>query len=144
MRGIVELVQTVMGGGALFNDDHLRTCIEEQRDGKKAWDVAYTSKLKGLLRDIKGTDKRLVCAKSTCAWLIVRGTTVSGTVLSATEFLDLLCACYKVSPVNLQSHRDGCGTAFGVTHALSCIIVGLVIVRHNKIRDKLLYLCVCK
>ena len=51
-----------------------------------------------------------------------------------------LCARYNVSPVNLQSHCDGCGTAFGVTHALICSIGGLFIARHKTIRDKFLYL----
>ena len=53
---------------------------------------------------------------------------------------DCLCAHYNVSPVKLQSNCDGCGTTFGVTHALSCSIGGLVIACHNKIRDKFLYL----
>ena len=54
-----------------------------------------------------------------------------------------LCAHYNVSPVNLQSHCDRCDTSFGVTHTLSCIIVGLVIARHNEIREELLYLSLC-
>ena len=65
---------------------------------------------------------------------------VSGTLLPATEFRDFLCACYYVSPVNLQSHCDGCGTAFVVTHALSYSIGGLVIACHKQICDKILYL----
>ena len=51
-----------------------------------------------------------------------------------------LCARYNVSTVNLQSHCDGCGIEFGVTHALSYSIGVLVIARYNKIRDKILYL----
>ena len=70
----------------------------------------------------------------------IRGTMVSGTVLSATEFWDLLCARYNVSPLNLQSYWNVCGTAFSVTHALICSTGCLVIVRHNEIRDKLFYL----
>ena len=42
-------------------------------------------KCKGSVCDLKVTDRRLLlCAKSTGACLSVRGTTVSGTVLSAT------------------------------------------------------------
>ena len=51
-----------------------------------------------------------------------------------------LCTHYNFYPVNLQSHCDRCGTALEVMHALSCIIGGLVIAHHNKIRDKILYL----
>ena len=70
----------------------------------------------------------------------IPGTTVSGTVLYATEFQDILCAHYKISPLNLQSHCSRRGTAFGVTHPLSCSIGSPVIVRQNEICDKLLYL----
>ena len=129
------------GGGAFSNSGHLRTLSEERRDRSKDWDAAYKSKLKGLVIDLKGTDKRpLLRAKITGACLSVCGTTVSGTVLSAMEFWGFLCAHYNISPVNLQSHCDGYGTAFGVTHALICSIGGLFIARHNDIRDKLLYL----
>ena len=55
------------------------------RDRKESQDVAYESRLKGLVSNLKGTDKRLLlCAKITGAWLSICGTTVSGTVLSAT------------------------------------------------------------
>ena len=75
------------GGGGVSNADHLRTLSEERRDEKEAWDFAYESRLKGLIRYLKGTDKRLLLrAKITGACLSVRGTAVSGTVLSATGF----------------------------------------------------------
>ena len=104
-------------------------------------EAAYKTKLKGLVRDLKGIHRRLIlCTKRTGAWLSVIGTTFSGTVLSATGFWDLLCARYSVYPLNLQSHFNGCGTAFGVTYTLICSTYGLVIARYKKIRDKLLYL----
>ena len=138
MRGRTELLWAVIGGGALSNADHLCTLSEERRDGKKDQDVVHKSILKGLVHNFKGTDKRLLLrAKSSGAWLSVRVTTVSGTVLSSTEFQDFLYACYNVFPVNLQSHCGRCGTALGAIHALRCSIDGLVIARHNKICDAL-------
>ena len=53
--------------------------------------------------------------------------------------LGFLCAHYNVSPLNLQSHCDGCGTAFRVTHILSWSI-GLVIAYNNKMREEPLYI----
>ena len=77
------------GGGAFSNTDHLQTLGEKQLDWKKDRDVAHEYRIKGLVNDIKSTDKRLpIRVKSTRAWLSVRGTTVSGTVLSATESRD--------------------------------------------------------
>ena len=63
------------------------TLSEERRDRNKDQDAVYESKLKGLVSDIKSTDKRLILrAKSTGDWPSVHGNTFSGTVLSATEF----------------------------------------------------------
>ena len=71
-----ELIRAVTGGGAFSNADHLRTLGEESRDGQKDRDVANETKLKGLVRYLKGTDRRLILrAKSTGAWMSVRDTT---------------------------------------------------------------------
>ena len=55
-------------------------------------------------------------------------------------FCGFFCARYNFTPLNLQSKYDGCVTAFGVRHVLSCSKVVLVIVCHNKLWDELLYL----
>ena len=65
---------------------------------------------------------------------------VSGTSLSAKEYQYFLYARYNVDPLNPQSHCGRCGTDFWVTHSLSCSTDGLVIARHNKIREEILYL----
>ena len=57
-----------MRGGGFSNADHLRTLSEEGHDGKESRDVAYESRLKVLVRDLKGTNKRLLLhARITCA-----------------------------------------------------------------------------
>ena len=59
-RGSAELIRAVTGGGEFSNANHLRTLSEEKRDGEETRDVAYKSRLKGLVSNIKGTDKRLI------------------------------------------------------------------------------------
>ena len=54
----MELVRAVTGG--FSNADHLWTLSEERRDGKKDQYTAYKTKLKGLVCNLKGTDKRLI------------------------------------------------------------------------------------
>ena len=82
---IKELTRSMTGGGGLSNADHLHTLSEEQRNKKEAWDGAYKSRLKFLVRYLKGTNKPLLIrTKSTGVWLSVRGTTISGVVLSVT------------------------------------------------------------
>ena len=88
-RGSAELVQAVTGGRGLSNSDHLWNLSEERCDRKESQDAVYKSKLKGLVSNLKCTDKRLLLSsKSTGVWLSVCGTAVSDTVLSATEFGD--------------------------------------------------------
>ena len=49
--------------------------------------------------DLNGTDCHLnLRSKITRACLNVQGTTVTGAVLAAMEFCDLLCAHYDVTP----------------------------------------------
>ena len=103
--------------------------------------IINDTKLKGLIRNLDTTDWHFILhAKITVAWLNVLCTTVTGTVLVATESCDLLCARYNVIPTNLERKCNDCGTYFGVRHLISCCKGGPVIVRHNKVHDKLLYL----
>ena len=86
-KGSAELIRDVEGGGVFSNDDHLWMLGEERHDGKKDREAVYKTKLKGLVHNLIGTDRRKILrAKSTGAWLSIHGTTVSGTVLSTMEF----------------------------------------------------------
>lgn len=57
--------------------------------------------------------------------------------LSPKEFRDGLALRYGRSPVELPPHCDGCGESFTVDHALTCRRGGLIIRRHNEVRDVL-------
>ena len=74
------------GGGSFSNAYHLLVLTEEIRDGQKNWDDVNDAKLKGLVRNLDTTNRRFILiAKITSAWLNEQGTTVTGTVLAATE-----------------------------------------------------------
>ena len=74
----------------------------------------------------------------TGAWLSVLPSTVSGMELSAREFRDALFDRCGEAPPDLPARCDGCDAPFTLQHALACKKSGLVIFRHNKIRDELL------
>ena len=57
--------------------------------------------------------------------------------LSPLEFRDGLALRYGRTPVLLPAVCDGCGEGYSVEHALSCRIGGLIIRRHNEVRDVL-------
>ena len=131
------------GGRRFSNVDQLLALREEIYDGQKNRDCVNDAKLKILVRYPNTTNHRLIiCAKITGVCMNVRGTMVTGTVLVATEFCDLLCTCYysTPSPPKLQSKCDSCVTSLNVRHTLRYRKVGLVIARQNKVCDKILYL----
>ena len=57
--------------------------------------------------------------------------------LSAQEFRDALAIRYKKPLVCAPDICDGCGAEFTLSHALSCRKGGLVIRRHNGVRDSI-------
>ncbi len=73
--------------------------------------------------------------QETGAWLSVLPSTVNGTELSAKEFRDALTMRYGERPSNFPTHCDGCDAHFTLQHALACKKGGLVIFRHNEVRD---------
>ena len=108
---------------------------------KKIRNDANEAKLKGLFKNIKAIDLRLIIhAKNTVFWLTVRGNTVTSTVLAATEFLDFLCARYDVILPKLQENVTAYLCPYTYTTDLSEETGGLVISCHKKVRDKLIYL----
>ena len=72
---------------------------------------------------------------------ISNSTSAGQTLLSALEFRDGLCMRYGIEPPGLPSFCDGCGAPFSKEHAVQCRKGGLVIQRHNEIRDELGALC---
>jgi hypothetical protein len=70
-------------------------------------------------------------------WLTLAPSTVNGTELSAQEFRDHLFLRYDKRPPDLPSQCDGCLEKFDICHALQCKKGGLVIMRHNEIKDEL-------
>jgi hypothetical protein len=118
---------------------------------KQAWWYGVKAELKS--RNQAKYDKALASIVSTLSCddgrTILRGkktghcvsaSTVNGTELSKQEFRDALILRSARSPGDLQSHCDGCGAKFGVQNSLECKKGGIVISRHNRIRDELSYL----
>ena len=70
----------------------------------------------------------------------VRGTTVTGTVLAATEFCNFKCDRYNVNPVNTQNKCAGCTQTVLVRNDLRCPNCYLIITCHNEIYDDIIHL----
>ena len=99
----------------------------------------YENEMTLLTSKLPCDDRRTILrGQETGQWLSVLPSTVNGTELSAVEFRDALNLRYARTPGGLQSSCDGCNQQFSVRHALECKKGGLVISRHNEIRDELI------
>ena len=74
-------------------------------------------------------------AAKTGAWLAVLPSTVNGTELGAQEWQEALFQRYGLEPPDLPKYCDGCEARFTISHTLDCKKGGLVMARHNKLRD---------
>ena len=73
----------------------------------------------------------------TSHWLTVMPIAKHHFDLSAAEFRDALSLRYCRPSLGLPAICDGCGAPFSLEHALDCKKGGLVIQRHNEVRDAL-------
>ena len=76
-------------------------------------------------------------SKETGAWLNIIPTIVNGMSLSKMEFRDGLRMRYGIGLEDLSSKCDGCGAKFSIGHALACKQGGLVVGRHDELKDEL-------
>ena len=68
-------------------------------------------------------------------WLTVLPMSQNHFDLTAQEFCDALALRYQKPLLNVPSNCDGCGSPFSLDHALICRKGGLIIQRHNEVRD---------
>ena len=70
-------------------------------------------------------------------WISIPPTLDTKTTLSPTECRDNLFLRYNMTPPNLNSRCDGCHQPFSVNHGLNCPKGGLIIHRHDELRNEL-------
>ena len=98
------------------------------------------AKLDKVLQTIDSKKKRAVMRAvegKTSHWLTVMPIAKHHFDLSAAEFRDALSLRYCRPSLGLPAICDGCSAPFSLEHALDCKKGGLVIQRHNEVRDAL-------
>jgi hypothetical protein len=118
--------------------DHLKVIRDVKAELKLRNAAKSESSLNNLASKMSCDNRRTILrGKETGQWLSVLPSTVNGTELSAQEFRDALLLWYARCPPDLPIQCTGYQQKFSVRHALECKPGGLVISRHNEIRDEL-------
>jgi len=106
-----------------FHEESIRRNMETLQEIKTSFDA----------KRVRAIDR--IVNEKTSSWLNVLPVMRNNFDLTATEFRDALSIRYGKPLLQCPATCDGCGSLFNVQHALSCKKGGLVIRRHNEIRD---------
>jgi hypothetical protein len=103
-------------------DHYFLAIIHEVKTELKSRNQAkYDLKLNSIVSKLSCDNRRAILrGKDAGRLLSVLPSTVNGTELAKQECRDSLLLRYVMSPLDLQSHCDGCGQKFNVRHALVC------------------------
>ncbi len=136
-----HLIVALLGTTEFRSADHVSTMTSARAEMRlrklSDSDAKLATILSPLSNDRRRTIKR---GQHTGAWLSALPSPVNGTELSAQEFRDAVSMRYGITPSDLPAFCDGCDARFSLQHALGCKKGGLVIFRHNEIRDELIHL----
>ena len=141
LGGSSIVVEYLMGKERAFSvADHYSVFMEacnNRRVEQKAVDGIYLNEVLGSLDELKVRAIRRSIDGKCSNWLNVVPMSRFGFVLSEREFRDAIALRYRRPIVDLPPRCDGCDSPSDVNHALNCRKGGLVIRRHNEIRDAL-------
>ena len=118
--------------------DHLDVIARVHADLLKEKELVFEEKFVSIVTHLNSEQRRSlqrVKDAKMSSWLNVLPVVRHNFDLSAVEFRDALAIRYRKPLLNIPSDCDGCGATLSLSHALSCRKGGLVIQRHNEIRD---------
>ena len=79
--------------------------------------------------------RQLQRATKTGDWMTVQPYRVNGTELGSQEWCDALFLQYGLETPDIPKYCDSCNAKFTICHTLDCKRGGLVMARHNELRD---------
>jgi hypothetical protein len=138
-RGATKVVIDAIKGKKTYNSqDHKqqmqRARTDMKNDQKEKLKVIQTAIMEKLDKTRQRAVQRIINYK-TSSWLTVLPVAKHQFDMSALEFRDALALRYRRALKSIPALCDGCGDRFSLEHSLSWKKGGLIIQRHNEIRD---------
>ena len=137
-QGTKVVVEAIKGCGEFSSACHLDAISKARHESRKELDDIAKQKLDAILATLSPGRQRAimrVVEGKTSSWLTTLPLQSCHFDLAPVQFRDGLALRYMRHPSNLPAKCDGCGANFTLQHALDCKKGGLVILRHNEIRD---------
>ncbi len=138
-RKATELIVEAIKEGCAFDSSlHQEHLLKTKKEGVALKKQVHEEKFECVIGKLDLLQRRSVIRAGTekiSAWLTVLPLSKNQFDLSPQEFRDALAIRYKRPLLNVADLCDGCGSVFSLSHALSCRKGGLVIRRHNEVRD---------
>jgi hypothetical protein len=136
-----HIIAAIRGTTIYRSADHLSVLKNGKAELRKRSLESSKQAMESILQTLPTGESRTIRrGQQTGAWLSLLPSTVNGTELSAQEFRDAVSMRYGLVPPDLPQKCDGCDAPFTLQHALCCKKGGLVISRHNEIRDELIHM----
>jgi len=137
-KGTRCIIQSIKSSQEFIPETHRRALQDAKREYKKGQEKAHDETLPMISLQLAPQQQRAVQVISrhkVSAWLTAPPVKRHHFDLSANEFRDALALRYRRPLCRTPTTCDGCGEPFSMTHALDCKKGGLIIQRHNEIRD---------
>ncbi len=119
----------------LDHEQEMRRVCREMKTKQTEADACTLNQILTSYDNLQQRSIRRISSESTSAWLTVIPDAKDNFDLSPQEFRNALCLRYRRPLLRSPLLCDGCGQEFTIGHALKCKRGGLVILRHNEIRD---------
>ena len=137
-QGTVVIANALIGKDTFCHVSHLDALNEARQMHRKVQEDLHQSSLESILAKFTHERQRSVrraIKGKTSAWLNVVPLESCHFDLAPSQFRDGLAIRYQRQPSCIPIKCDGCSANFTLQHALDCKTGGLVIQRHNEVRD---------
>ena len=133
-----KLIEAIRGTDEFVKEDHMELIDKTRKESRKAKEERMNNELDEILPLFDQEHQRAINrtrSNKISTWLTVLPVARYNFDLAPQEFRDALAIRYRKPLLRVPECCDGCGSVFDLSHALDCTKGGLVIRRHNEIRD---------